>query len=117
MNVNRMREALKIVTEECNDGADCLTCPFHEGCDTILEPNPYRRHRMPISVYTRTLLEEESGETKPDPSGNCLYCRKDSEDGKWYCSETGEYCRGPYVGECPAIPPDELPYVSPEDIK
>lgn len=54
---------------------------------------------------------------KQNPSGNCLYCWKDSEDGEWYCSETGEYCRGPYKGACPAIPPGELQNVSPEDIK
>lgn len=60
MNVNRMREALQIITEECNDAYDCPRCPFQDGCDTILEPTPYHRFRMPLSVYSRTLLEEET---------------------------------------------------------
>lgn len=59
MNVNRMREALQIITEECNDAYDCPRCPFRDGCDIVLEPDIYHRFRMPLSVYSRTLLEEE----------------------------------------------------------
>ena len=83
MNIQRMKEALKVIIEECGS-TECQKCPMRSGCYSGMD-EMFGDYAVEILDYA--------------PSPECPYCREDDEPGTYYCIY-GDGCEGEHSKGC-----------------